>query len=100
MGADTRGDRWRAEPAGPRVRRPQRLDGICRRSHGRGGEFYHRRRQRMLRYSTAVGVAPVETLADLLDLLSACRVVAVDDQGRYALNNTAPLPAEVLPLER
>lgn len=59
------------------------------------------RRQRLAevdRYAAAVGVAPVRTLAEVVDLMVACRVLLVDEAGRFEVNAAAPLPAEVLPL--
>ena len=50
------------------------------------------------RYAAALGVAPVRTLGELVDLMVAARVLLVDEGGRYAINPAAPLPAEVLPL--
>lgn len=52
----------------------------------------------MDRYSAALGVAPVRTLGQLVDLMTACRVLSVDGAGRYAINPATPLPGEVLPL--
>lgn len=49
-------------------------------------------------YSDALGVAPVCTLGQLVDLMAACRVLTVDDAQRYVMNPAAPLPGEVLPL--
>jgi uncharacterized protein DUF6042 len=51
--------------------------------------------------SAALGVAPVRTMADLLEFIVVCTVLtAAGEQGqrRYALNPQAALPAEVLPL--
>jgi hypothetical protein len=48
----------------------------------------------------ALGVAPVRTMADLLEFMVACTVVTAageHGQTRYALNPQAPRPAEVLP---
>lgn len=60
------------------------------------------RRQRVTeveQYAAAVDLAPVRTLADVVNLMVACRVLLVDAAGRYKMNAAAPLPAEVLPLD-
>lgn len=54
----------------------------------------------MDRVSAALGVAPVRTMADLLEFMVACTVLtasAQHGQRRYALNPQAPPPAEGLP---
>jgi Family of unknown function (DUF6042) len=53
--------------------------------------------------SAALEVAPVRTMADLLEFMVACTVLTRNGDGdigvtRYALNPHAALPAEVLPL--
>jgi hypothetical protein len=52
----------------------------------------------MDRYAQHLAVAPVRTMGQLLDFVTACRIVTLDSSGRYGLNPAAPLPAEVLPL--
>ncbi|GAA1408532.1 DUF6042 family protein [Catellatospora coxensis] len=55
----------------------------------------------MASYATALGLAPVETMDDLLAFMVAVRLVVAEDDGgqvRYDLNADAPLPEEVLPL--
>lgn len=50
-------------------------------------------------YSTALGVAPVRTLGDLLDFMVACGLVLRQEAGGdeyYSINASARLPTEVL----
>ena len=52
-------------------------------------------------FSQHVGVAPVRTLADLLDFMVACRILTRSGEGAGAVVDfafDAPLPAESLPL--
>lgn len=49
-------------------------------------------------YLTALGLSPQPTMAGALDLLVACKVLVLDEDGRHAMNPDAPLPGEVLPL--
>jgi hypothetical protein len=53
------------------------------------------------RYSQRLGLAPVRTIGDLLELMVACRLLTRTGEGAEAVldfNPAAPLPAEVLPL--
>lgn len=49
-------------------------------------------------YGQAHGLRPIDTVGRLLDLMTACRILTLDDDGRYDLNPGAPLPGKVLPL--
>ncbi|POH67797.1 MULTISPECIES: DUF6042 family protein [Cryobacterium] len=48
-------------------------------------------------FSSHLGLAATETLADLLDFMAAARVIVLAN-GKYSINPVAPLPEEVLPL--
>ncbi|WP_087001960.1 DUF6042 family protein [Gulosibacter sp. 10] len=50
-------------------------------------------------YLVSKGVPIEHTVSALLDLLIACEVVTMDHAGVLSLNESAPLPAEVLPLD-
>lgn len=54
----------------------------------------------MRRYARALGVSEVSTLGDLLSFLVAADVVLQQPTGELTLNLHAPLPVEVLPLDK
>jgi hypothetical protein len=51
----------------------------------------------LARYAQHLGIPPIRTIADLLDLMALTEVLLLND-GVFTINPNAPLPAEVLPL--